>query len=100
MSPHAATQKFIRNEVEYLLIHKIKNRIAATLVLVYPPGIGVVVPGERYGDRAQPMLDYLIMFEKAANLFPGFDSEIQGVYRETGEDGQIGFYTYVVCDAA
>jgi ornithine decarboxylase len=81
MTPQAATQSFIRNEVDFLPIHDIHNRIAATLALVYPPGIGVIVPGERYDERARPMLDYLIMFEQAANLFPGFDSEIQGIYQ-------------------
>ena len=96
LSPQAATQKFLRNEIEYLPLSKIKNRIAATLALVYPPGIGVIIPGERYDERAQPMLDYLLMFEQAANLFPGFDCEIQGVYRETSEDGQVRLYTYVV----
>jgi ornithine decarboxylase len=96
LSPQAATQCFIRNEVDYLSIHEIKDRIAATLALVYPPGIGVIVPGERYDDRAKPMLDYLIMFEEAANRFPGFDSEIQGIYRETAADGTISFHTYVV----
>ncbi len=96
MSPQAAEQKFIRNEVEYLSIHNIENRIAASLALVYPPGIGVVVPGERYDARARPMLDYLKMFEEAANLFPGFDCEIQGVYRETEVDGRVGFHTYAI----
>ena len=28
------------------------------------------------------MIDYLKMFETSANLFPGFEVEIQGVYRE------------------
>jgi arginine/lysine/ornithine decarboxylase len=45
------------------------------------------------------MLDYLAMFEKAANIFPGFDSEIQGVFRESAPDGMINFYTYVVQEA-
>jgi ornithine decarboxylase len=96
LSPQEATQRFIRNEVDYLSIHNIGNRIAATLALVYPPGIGVIVPGERYDERAKPMLDYLIMFEEAANKFPGFDSEIQGIFREAAPDGTISFHTYVV----
>ena len=40
--------------------------------------------------------DYLLAFEKSANLFPGFDVEIQGIYRETEADGRVRFYTYVV----
>jgi ornithine decarboxylase len=41
------------------------------------------------------MIDYLKVFERGANLFPGFDNEIQGLYRETESDGTIRFYTYV-----
>jgi arginine/lysine/ornithine decarboxylase len=39
---------------------------------------------------------YLKMFERASNLFPGFDTEIQGVYREVNGTGAVRFYTYVV----
>ena len=34
--------------------------------------------------------------ERASNLFPGFDSEIQGLYREADAFGAIRFMTYVV----
>ncbi len=65
-------------------------------MLVYPPGIGTVLPGERLDERAKPMLDYFKMFEASANLFPGFEAEIQGVYREVDPDGRIRFHTYVL----
>ena len=42
------------------------------------------------------MIDYLKTFERAANLFPGFESEIQGLYREIDASGAIRFFTYVV----
>ena len=73
----------------------IKGRIAATLALIYPPGIGVLVPGERWDDRAQPMLDYFLTFEESFNRFPGFNYEVQGVYQEQ-VNGRIKFHTYVV----
>jgi ornithine decarboxylase len=95
MAPHEAVRQLTRNKVDYLPIDQIGGRIATTLFVVYPPGIATIVPGERLGDRAQPMLDYLKMFERASNLFPGFNNEIQGVYRETEPDGSIRFYTYV-----
>jgi arginine/lysine/ornithine decarboxylase len=82
--------------VEYLPLDAVEGRIATTLWVVYPPGIATIVPGERVGARAKPMLDYLKMFEKSANLFPGFEAEIQGLYREVEADGSIRFYTYVV----
>jgi hypothetical protein len=52
--------------------------------------------GERLGARAKPMLDYLKVFERSANLFPGFEVEVQGIYREVEPDGSIRFYTYVM----
>jgi ornithine decarboxylase len=96
MRPDVAVRQLVRNNVEYLPIDAVAGRIAATLILVYPPGIATVIPGERLGERARPMIDYLRVFERASNLFPGFETEVQGVYREHGPDGSIRLYTYVV----
>lgn len=96
MAPHEAVRQLVRNNVDYVPIDKAFGRIATTLFVVYPPGIASVVPGERLDERARPVLDYLLMFEKSANLFPGFDVEIQGIYRETEPDGRVRFFTYVV----
>jgi ornithine decarboxylase len=95
MSPKDAYEALVANEVDYVPLEKIKGRIAATLALIYPPGIGVVVPGERWDDRAQPMLDYFMAFQESFNRFPGFNYEVQGVYQER-IDGRITFYTYAV----
>ncbi|KAA5612213.1 amino acid decarboxylase [Rhodovastum atsumiense] len=96
MKPDEAVRQLVRNNVDYLPIDCISGRIAATLMLVYPPGIATIVPGERLDERAQPMIEYLRVFECAANLFPGFETEIQGVYREHEANGSMRFYTYVV----
>ena len=96
MAPHEAVRRLVRNDVDYVPIEQAFGRIATTMFVVYPPGIASIVPGERLGERARPMLDYLRMFEKSANLFPGFDVEIQGIYRETDQDGTVRFHTYVV----
>mgnify|MGYP003572388452 FL=1 len=95
MSPQEASRALVGNEVDYLPLTDIKDRIAAMLALIYPPGIGVVLPGERWDKKAQPMLDYFLTFEESFNLFPGFAYEVQGVFQEV-VDGRIKFYTYVV----
>ncbi len=56
MSPQAAVHQMVANNVEYVKLRDIKGRIGVMLALIYPPGIGVVVPGERWDDRAQPMI--------------------------------------------
>jgi ornithine decarboxylase len=96
MPPQEAARQLVRNNVDYLPIDEIEGRIASTLFVVYPPGIATIVPGERLDARAKPMIDYLKAFEQSSNLFPGFEAEIQGVYRETDASGAIRFYTYVV----
>ncbi len=96
MTPREAQRHLVRNNVDYVPLEELEGRVATTLFVVYPPGIATIVPGERLDERARPMVEYLKMFEKSANVFPGFESEIQGLYREVDDSGAIRFYTYVV----
>ena len=96
MTPREASRHLVRNNVDYLPLDELDGRIATTLFVVYPPGIATIVPGERLSERARPMIEYLKMFERSANVFPGFEAEIQGLYREVDAGGAIRFYTYVV----
>jgi ornithine decarboxylase/arginine decarboxylase len=98
LSPRDAARSLVRNDVDYLPIDSILGRIATTPFVVYPPGIATIVPGERLTDRAQPMIDYLKMFEAGFNAFPGFEVEIQGVYREVDALGHVRLHTYVVSE--
>ena len=59
VAPHEAVRQLTRNKVDYLPIERAEGRIATTLMLVYPPGIGTIVPGERIGARAKPMKFHL-----------------------------------------
>jgi ornithine decarboxylase len=99
MSARAAVQATVAGEVDYVPMSEVRGRIAGTLALIYPPGIGIVVPGERYDEAAQPMIDYFLAFEESCNRFPGFSYEVQGVYQEPAGDG-VRFYTYVVKESA
>ena len=95
MPPHEAVRHMTRNKVDYVPLDEVDGRIAVTMFLVYPPGIATIVPGERLDEKAKPMIDYLKVFQRGCNLFPGFDNEIQGLYREIEPDGSTRFYTYV-----
>ena len=98
LSPLEAARRLVRNDVDYLPIDEIAGRIVTTPFVVYPPGIATLVPGERVNERTRPMIDYLKMFEACFNAFPGFEVEIQGLYRETQPDGRVRLYTYVVSE--
>jgi len=95
MSARDAVEAMVSGNVDYVAMSDIKGRIAATLALIYPPGIGIVVPGERYDQAAKPMIDYFLAFEESTNRFPGFSYEVQGVYQVV-ENDRTRFYTYVV----
>ncbi len=96
MSPQEASQLLTRNKVDYVPVSEIRGRVAATLMLVYPPGIALMVPGERVGRNSSPMVDYMLAFEALENAFPGLSTEIQGVYREAQPGGGVRFHTYVI----
>ncbi len=96
MTPQEAQNKLVAGEVDYIPLTEAHNRIAATLALVYPPGIGVIMPGERYDHKAKPMMDYFALFEQTNPSFPGFDNEIQGAYLDKDENGKERYFTYVV----
>jgi len=95
MSSKDAYEALVANNVDYVPLESMKGRISATLALIYPPGIGVIVPGERWDSKAQPMLDYFLAFQESFNRFPGFNYEVQGVFQER-VDGRIKFHTYAV----
>jgi len=98
MSPEDAYGALVANDVDYVPLEAIQGRISATLALIYPPGIGVIGPGERWDQRAQPMLDYFLAFQESFNRFPGFNYEVQGVFQERIDD-RVKFHTYVVREA-
>jgi ornithine decarboxylase len=98
MSAREANAALVGGDVDFVPISEVSGRIAATLALIYPPGIGIIVPGERWDESAQPMIDYFLAFEDSANRFPGFSNEVQGVYAIEVE-GRVRFHTYVVSRA-
>ena len=94
LSPQEATRLFTANQIDYVPIDEVSGRVP-TMALVYPPGIGVVVPGERWDEHAAPTIGYLKQFEESYARFPGFTNEIR-VFPEKGEDGRVRLFTYVI----
>lgn len=93
MNPQDANIEFIRGNVELVPLSQIEGRIAAEGALPYPPGVLCMVPGEVWGGSVQR---YFLALEEGINLLPGFSPELQGVYLETLENGQIQASGYVL----
>jgi len=58
------------------------GRVAAVMVVPYPPGIPILMPGERAGALDGPVLGYLLALEAFDAKFPGFAHDIHGVERD------------------
>lgn len=84
MTPAEAYQKLIGNEVERISLDEADGRIAATGLVPYPPGIPMVMPGEKLGTRDEPFLGYLQAIQDWDRKFPGFAHDTHGVEAEEG----------------
>jgi len=60
------------------------DRIAATGIYPYPPGIPVLAPGESTGKQDGPVLTYLSLLQDFDNRFPGFGHDIHGIENVKG----------------
>jgi arginine decarboxylase len=80
-----AFKALVRGEVEHVPISKAGNRIVATGIVPYPPGIPLFAPGERTGKLNEPLLQYLKSLQDFDQQFPGFEHETHGVESIKGE---------------
>lgn len=86
MTPHRAYQKLIRQEIKQIPLQNLKDETCATMILPYPPGVPLVMPGETITDDSLAILDYLLMLDDIGQALPGFETVIHGV--EIDANGQ------------
>jgi len=89
MTPAQAYDKLVRGEVEAVPIEALQGRIAAVMLVPYPPGIPLIMPGERFTEETRSILDYLRFARDFAERFPGFDADVHGLQHEAGADGCV-----------
>jgi arginine decarboxylase len=79
LTPAQTYQKLIRNGTEKVRISEMAGRIAGVMLVPYPPGIPVRMPGERLGDASSPIIRLVLALEKFGKQFPGFEREVHGI---------------------
>lgn len=87
MKPADAYDKLVRGEVEAVPIAELEGRIAAVMLVPYPPGIPLIMPGERFTTETRSILDYLAFAQRFAAQFPGFDADVHGLQHEEHPGG-------------
>ena len=79
MTPNAAYQHLVRDEIEHVALDDLADRVLATSVVPYPPGIPMLMPGESTGAADGPYLSYLRALWAWDQRFPGFGHDTHGV---------------------
>ena len=87
MTPHHAYQQLIKQRIKRVPLEKLKGETSAVMILPYPPGVPLIMPGEQITDGCEPILDFLLMLVDIGRALPGFETTIHGV--ETDQEGKI-----------
>jgi len=83
MLPADAWTKMAHGEIERVTIDELEGRVTAILITPYPPGIPLMVPGERFNSE---IIDYLKYVRTFNNAFPGFEADVHGLMRTKVND--------------
>ena len=89
LKPSDAFARMAHREVERVSIDQLEGRVTGVLLTPYPPGIPLLIPGERFNKTIVQYLQFARSFNQK---FPGFETYIHGLGEETDADGEKRFY--------
>ncbi|EKZ6372280.1 arginine decarboxylase [Klebsiella aerogenes] len=87
LNPSQAYEYLTSDQTELVKVENIRNRTLAVMVTPYPPGIPLIMPGEKMCGGTEPIIHYLLALQTFGQRFPGFEHELQGV-----EIDELGVY--------
>ncbi|AKH89858.1 MULTISPECIES: lysine decarboxylase CadA [Edwardsiella] len=82
MNPHNAFQMELRGQTEEVYLEEMIGKVNANMILPYPPGVPLVMPGEMLTEESRPVLEFLQMLCEIGAHYPGFETDIHGAYRQ------------------
>jgi arginine/lysine/ornithine decarboxylase len=66
------------------------------MLVPYPPGIPLIMPGELYNEKADAIFNYLRIAEEQDAQIPGFESDVHGREVEVDDKGQRRYVVEVL----
>jgi arginine/lysine/ornithine decarboxylase len=97
MKPSDAFAHIAHRKTERVAIDALEGRITTALLTPYPPGIPLLIPGERFNRK---IVDYLRFARTFNAAFPGFETDVHGlVAQDNGPDGRRHYYVDCVIEA-
>jgi arginine decarboxylase len=88
MRPADAFARMAHREIDRVSIDTLEGRITSVLLTPYPPGIPLLIPGERFNKTIVRYLQFARDFNER---FPGFETDIHGLVK-TDVDGKVSYY--------
>ncbi len=82
MTPHDAFQSELSGQTQEVYLEDLMGSVNANMILPYPPGVPLIMPGEKLTEKNRPVLDFLLMLCEIGARYPGFDTDIHGAYRQ------------------
>ena len=79
MLPAQAWAQMTRHNLEHVPIDDLEGRTSAVLLTPYPPGIPVLIPGERFNAT---IVDFLRFAQRFNQRYPGLETLIHGLEQE------------------
>jgi arginine decarboxylase len=76
MKPSDAFACMAHREIDRVEIDHLEGRVTGVLLTPYPPGIPLLIPGERFN---RTIVEYLKFARSFNEKFPGFDTDIHGL---------------------
>ena len=89
MKPSDAYECLTHRKVDRVPVDELEGRITTMLVTPYPPGIPLLIPGERFN---RTIVEYLKFVREFNEQFPGFHTDVHGLVAEKDTEGRIGYY--------
>ncbi|MFH1872120.1 MAG: arginine/lysine/ornithine decarboxylase [Pseudomonadota bacterium] len=94
MRPADAFAKMAHREIDRVSIDELEGRVTAVLLTPYPPGIPLLIPGERFNAT---IVRYLKFAREFNEKFPGFETDIHGLVKD-GSNGAVRYYVDCVAN--
>ena len=88
MKPSDAFARLAHREIDRVEIDQLEGRVTSVLLTPYPPGIPLLIPGERFNKT---IVDYLKFVRAFNEKLPGFETDVHGLVK-TEVDGVKGYY--------
>jgi arginine decarboxylase len=79
LKPSDAYAAMAHRDVDRVEIDQLEGRVTCALVTPYPPGIPLLIPGERFNKT---IIEYLKFARHFNEQFPGFHTDIHGLVEE------------------